>query len=794
MIKNYLKTCFRNLVKNKAHSFINIAGLSIGMAVAILIGLWIWDEVSFDKYHKNYDRIAQVMQNVTNNNQVATWQNTPYPLADELRKNYGSDFTNIVMAAGSGNHILSFGDKRLSKTGVYFESKAPEVFTLKMLKGSWDGLKEPGSILLSASVAKSFFGDADPMDRLLKIDNTQDVKVTGVYEDLPLNSTFNDITFIAPWQLYFNTTNWIKTASDPWRPNAFQLYVQLTENADIKKVSDKIRYAKLNKVNAQLVKKKPVLFLQPMSKWHLYSEFKNGVNTGGGIRYVRMFSIIGLFVLLLACINFMNLSTARSEKRAKEVGIRKAVGSLRGQLIYRFFSESFLMVTLSFAFSLLLVQLLLPFFNDVSGKQMSILWSNPLFWIMCLAVNLITGFVAGSYPAFYLSSFQPVKILKGTFKAGRLAAIPRKVLVVVQFTVSIAMIISTVIVFRQIQFTKNRPLGHDNNGLIAMPMINHNIHDHFDAVKSELIQTGAITAMAESGGTTTQSWNSTSGIDWKGKDPNLSIDFLRSDVSYDYGKMINWQIKEGRDFSRDFASDSSGLIINEAAADFMGLKNPIGETIKWFGTPYTVIGVVKNMVVNSPYDEVRPSVYDLATYAGNFVTVKINPDKSAAEALRSIETVYKKFNPEQPFEYQFADDEYANKFRAEERVGKLAGFFAMLAILISCLGLFGMASFMAEQRTKEIGIRKVLGASVFNLWGLLSKDFVVLITISLVIAVPTAYYFMNDWLQNYDYRSTISWWIFAIAGLSAMTIALLTVSFQSIKASIRNPVKSLRTE
>lgn len=794
MIKNYFKIAWRTLRKGKMHSFINIAGLSSGMAVAVLIGLWIHDEVSFNKNFKNHDRIAQVIQNVTNNGEVQTWNSVPWPLADELRKNYGSDFKSIVMASGMGNHLLALDDKKLTKSGVYFEKGAPEMFSLKMLQGNWNSLDDPSSVFLSESAVKAYFGDADPINKVMKIDNDFDVKVTGVYEDFPHNSAFADLAFISTWDLIYNKADGVKTMTDPWRPNSFTLFVQLNDNADINKVSAKIKDAKLKKVNPQLAKKKPALFLQPMDKWHLYSEFKNGVNTGGAIQYVWMFGIIGVFVLLLACINFMNLSTARSEKRAKEVGIRKTVGSLRRQLVLQFFSESLLTVLFSFVLSLLLVQLLLPFFNTVSDKQMSILWSNALFWLISTGFIIFTALIAGSYPAFYLSSFRPVKVLKGTFKAGRFAAIPRKVLVVVQFTVSIALIIGTIIVYNQIQFAKNRPVGYTREGLITIPSMTSEIHTHFNAVKDELIRSGAITSMAESGSPTTSVWSSTSGIDWKGKDPNLSIDFSTVSASYDYGKTIGWKLKEGRDFSKDFSTDTSAVILNEAAANFMGLKNAVGETVTWWGQPLTVVGVIHNMVMNSPYDEPRPTIFNLSTDQQNVAILKINPALSTRDALAKIEPVYKKFDPAQPFEYQFADDEYAKKFTSEERIAKLAGFFAILAIAISCLGLFGLASFVAEQRTKEIGIRKVLGASIFGVWNLLSKDFVMLVIISFLIAVPVAWLAMNKWLQDYTYRVNISWEIFLIAGILAIAIALITVSFQAIRAAIANPVKSLRTE
>jgi len=795
MLKNYLKITWRNLLKNKAFSAINIGGLAVGMAVAILIGLWIWDEVSFDRYHKNYDRIAQVKQNVTNNGEVQTWSTMPFPLAAELRKSYGSDFKYVVMSDGLSDHILTIGDKKLSKAGSYFEAQAPDLLSLNMIKGNRDGLKDPYSILLSESVAKACFGNEDPMNKIIKLDNRLNVKVTGIYADLPRNSTLANVSFIAPWDLYYSNTEWIRTITDPWRPNAFVILIQLADHADLNAVSLKIRDVKLKNVNAQLAKKKPELFLQPMCQWHLYSDFKNGVNAGGRIQYVWMFGIIGVFVLLLACINFMNLSTARSEKRAREVGIRKAVGSIRSGLIFQFFCESLLIAVFAFLLSLILVQGLLPFFNEASDKKMTIPWSNPLFWLLNLCFIVLTGIIAGSYPALYLSSFKPVKVLKGTFRVGCWAVIPRKVLVVLQFTVSVALIIGTIIIFRQIQFAKNRPVGYSRDGLVTIPLATPDIHKEINGVREELAGTGVISSIAEAESPTTGFWSgSSSGFDWPGKDPNLSIDFLKTGISYEYGNTIDWSIKEGRNFSKDFATDSSAVIINESAAKFMGLKKPIGESIKWFSNPFRVIGVVKDMIVQSPYEQPGPTIYFLSVDPGSVAIVRINPAVSAHEAINKIEPIFKKYNPSQPFEYQFVDDEYAKKFGNEERIGKLAGFFTILAIFISCLGLFGMASFMAGQRTKEIGVRKVLGASTYNLWRVLSGDFIKLVMISLLIASPLAWYFMNHWLQNYSYRSAISWWIFVAAGSGALLITILTVSFQSIKAALANPVKSLRTE
>ena len=797
MIKNYFKIALRNLVKNKVYSFINIFGLATGMSVAMLIGLWIYDEISFDKHHENYAQIAQVMQHNLYNGKKETQMSNPAVMAEEIRNNYGSDFKYVLQSSWNSSHILTAGEKKFTKNGSYFEPQVTEMLSLKMLKGTRNGLKEPYSILLSESVAKAYFGDTDPMDKVMRIDNKTDVKVTGVYEDLPHNSTLKNVSYLMPWELYLITNDWIKKMENPWGSNFTQTFAQINEKGDFDKISAKIKNVKLKKVGKEEARYKPEVFLHPMSDWHLHGEFKNGINTGGRIEFVWLFGIIGVFVLLLACINFMNLSTARSEKRAKEVGIRKAIGSLRGQLISQFFSESLLVVSFAFVLSIGLVLVILPFFNELADKKMSILWANPYFWLLGIVFSILTGLIAGSYPALYLSSFQPVKVLKGTFRVGRFASIPRKVLVVVQFTVSVTLIIGTIVVFRQVQFAKSRPVGYTRDGLINIFQQTTDIHKHFDVVRNELQKSGAVVDIAESGSPLTEHWNSNGGFDWKGKDPNLAVDFPNNPITHEYGKTIGWQFVAGRDFSRQYTSDSLAFVLNEAAAKYMGFKNPmaaIDENIKWDGKTYKVIGVIKNMVVQSPYEPSRASLFHLGQDEGNVVIIKLSPDRPASESLSKIEAVFRKYNPAQPFEYKFVDEDYAKKFGDEERVGKLATFFAILAIFISCLGLFGLASFVAEQRTKEIGVRKVLGATVTNIWSLLSKDFVVLVLVSFCIASPIAYFFMSSWTQKYTYRTDISWWIFAVTGIGALIVTLLTVSFQAIKAAIMNPVKSLKTE
>jgi putative ABC transport system permease protein len=793
MIINYFKIAWRNLIKSKGYSAINIGGLSVGMAVALLIGLWIWDELSFDKYHKNYDRIAQVMQHQTFNGEIGTQTANPAVMAGEIRTKFGSDFKYVIQASWNFQHTLALGEKRLLKAGTYFEPQVTDMLSLKMLRGSKNGLKDPYSILLSESVATAFFGKVDPVNKIMRIDNKYDVKVTGVYEDIPYNSGFRDISYMMPWELYLVDQKWIKEMKNPWGSNFTQTYAQIADNTEMDKASRKIKNVKYDAAQPDERRYKPEVFLQPMKDWHLRDNWKNGVNIGGRIQYVWLFGIIGLFVLMLACINFMNLSTARSEKRAREVGVRKAIGSARWQLITQFFSESFLVVFIAYLFSLVFVFLTLPFFNEVADKKLTLLWANPTFWLMGLGFCLVTALLAGSYPALYLSSFHPVKVLKGTFRAGRFAAMPRKVTVVMQFSVSVMLIIGTIVVYRQIQHAKNRPVGYNRESMVWVSS-NEKLHKSFESIRNDLKSANIIVEMTESTSPPTEVWSSNGGFDWEGKDPNMGVDFPNSGVTYEFGKVIGWQIKEGRDFSREYATDSLAFILNESAVEFMGLKKPIGSVIKFEGRPFTVIGVVKNMLVQNPYEPIRGMVYHISLEQENLMLFKINPNLSAGDAVNKIEAVFKKFDPETVLEFKFVDTVFAKKFGDEERIGKLASVFAMLAVFISCLGLFGLASFVAEQRTKEIGIRKVVGASIFNLWTLISKDFLMLVIIACIVGSPLAWYGMNEWLAKYDYRTSISWWIFGVTIGGAILITILTVSFQAIKAATANPVKALRSE
>jgi putative ABC transport system permease protein len=796
MFQNYFRIAWRSLAKNRVYSFINILGLAMGMAVVMLIGLWIRDELNYNKDFANYDRIMQVMLTQTHGNDTRTNENVPIPLAADMRTRYGADFKKVSLASWNSLHILVVGDKQLSKQGMFVEPDMVNILALRTADGRKLVLDDPSSILISQSIAKALFGSEEATGKALKFDDSTVFKVGGVFPDLPFNSAFREVNYFAPWANYEATHYWVKNARSSWAEASFQIFALLQGQANLTETAAKVK----GEMNGHELMAKPVLLLHPMSNWHLRNNFWNGKNVGGAIVFVWMFGVIGGFVLLLACINFMNLSTARSEKRAKEVGIRKSVGSLRAQLIGQFLGESVFIAALSFGLSLLLVQLALPWFNSVADKQMHILWESPAFWGIALGGTLLAGLIAGSYPAFYLSSFNPVKVLKGTFKAGRWSALPRQVLIVVQFTVSVALIIGTIIIFQQILFVKNRPIGYSREGLITVPVVNSDLDVHYNALRQELTRSGAVTNVAASSSPTTDVWNNQSGFKWDGKDPNMTPSFAVFFSTFDYGATVDWQLVAGRDFSRNYPTDSLAIILNESAVKYMGLKKPIGARVSYVvgnGDPryFHVIGVVKDMVAQSPFAPVKQSVFmiDDDSYM-NVITVKMNPRMSASEALGIIGPIFKKYNPSAPFEYKFNDDEYARKFALETRIGNLAGFFTILAIFISCLGLFGMASFMAEQRIKEIGVRKVLGASVPHLWALLSRDFVGLVGLSFFIAVPLAYRVMHSWLLRYEYRVVISVWVFVVTMVLAMVITLATVSYQAIRAARANPVRSLRTE
>jgi putative ABC transport system permease protein len=792
MLRQNLKISWRTLKRNKGFAWINIGGLALGIMASLLIGLWIHDELSFNKDYMNYEWIVQVMKHENFGDEIKTGAYQPLQLAPLLRSEFGNYFDQVVTTASTENRLLTWGDQKLKFTGNFMEPGITEMLSLKMLEGSANTLGDPTSILLSESTVKAVFGDQPAMNQLLKIDGQMEVLVSGIYEDLPENSTFANLNFIASWELVKkDLPEWIG-----WGNSWFSVYAQLAEGVDVETASAAIKDVRRIHLDAEYaLKTKPVMFVQPMSKWRLFSRFENGVNTGGKIEYIWIFGVIGIFILILACINFMNLSTARSEKRAREVGIRKTIGSERNQLVGQFLSESFLVVSIAFIVAVLLAWLSLPNFNLITEKNVDIPWSRMEFWIISVIFIIIIGMLAGSYPAFYLSSFKPINVLKGVFKMPNTFT-PRRILVTLQFVVSVALIIGTLVIFRQLEHAKDRPIGYNQDNIITVPIKTPEIMHHFESLKQELLESGNVRTVAASDVTITATYTTNSGFTWKGKDPNFSDEFNTLRATHGFGELVGWEIKEGRDFSREFGTDSLAFILNETAVEYMGLENPVGELIQWGknGT-FQVIGVIKDMITTSPYDPVRPMIYVL--HEGrfiNYVNLKINPERSVREALTSIENVFKKYDPANPFEYQFIDQEYAKKFGDEERLATLASYFALLAIFISCIGLLGISALVTEQRKKEIGVRKILGASIRHLWVLLSGEFFKLVIISSAIAIPLAYYYMSEWLEKFDYRTNLTWWIFAAGGLLAIVITVLTVSFHTMRAVIANPVDALRNE
>jgi hypothetical protein len=589
--------------------------------------------------------------------------------------NYPDQFKKVSAASWDYDAVFTVGEKKLSSRCMWVEPDFPDIFTIKMLEGSRSVLNDPSSLLISKSMAKNFFGNEDPMNEPIRYGTNVNFKVGGVFEDMPRNTTFNEVKILLP---YGNKENSYMTSNTDWKDHNGRAWALLTDNTTADKAFAKIRNLPIEHVKEW----KEEGMVYPLDRVHLWGEFKNGVQAGGRIEYVWMFGIIGFFVLLLACINFMNLSTARSERRAKEVGIRKTVGSLRGQLIRQFLNESILLSLAAFIISIALVQLSIGYFNNIAAKDMHIPWNNPIFWLMAIVFSLFTGLIAGSYPALYLSRFDPIKVLKGTFKAGATASLPRKVLVVTQFVVSVTLIIGTIVVFRQIQWAKNRPVSYDKNGLMTVYINSEEMRSNYTGLRQDLLNTGVLSNMGESSQPITGFSNNNS-LEWRGKPPGASMIFFRNvNVSFDFGKTIGWSITQGRDFNPELATDSNGIILSEKAVEIMGIPQPVGETVKFFGTPYHVIGVVKDMVTNSPYENIEPSMFLGNGYLG-VITMRLRPDVSIPKALAALEPVFKKWNPANPFLYQFNDENFARKFEAEQRVGNLATIFAVLAIFIS---------------------------------------------------------------------------------------------------------------
>jgi ABC-type antimicrobial peptide transport system permease subunit len=785
MLKNFFKTSIRNLWKNKGFSLINISGLAVGMAGAILILLWIQNELSYDQFHAKKDRLYMAYNRQVFDGKLQCWANTPYPLGPALKLECPE--VEATSRLSYNSFLLTVGEKHLNVHGYFVDSSFLTMFSLPLKEGNPNQtLKGLYSIVITEELAKKLFGEEDPMDKIIQIDSTDRFTVSGVLKDLPNNTTFN-----FEYLLSMDYAKKIDWSDDLWENNAPNTLVELKPNTNIELVNEKIRNIEKRHTNK---KDDAEIFLHPISKWRLYSAFENGKVSGGRIEIVRLFFVIATFILLIACINFMNLSTARSEKRAKEVGIRKVSGATKIWLIVQFIGESILLAFVAGIIALLIVQFCLPAFNTLVKKQLFIEYANPWFWLIAISFVILTGIFAGSYPAFYLSSFKPVRILKGSFKAVNALVTPRKVLVILQFTFAVILIISTLIVQQQIKYTQERQSGYEKNNLIYI-LLKGDIGKNYVAIKNQLLSSGVAASITKTFSPMTQGWSDTWGMQWQGKDPNSKIDFDRYCVDENFSQTTGVKVIAGRDIDpTNYPTDSTAILLNESAVKAMGFRNPIGQIVKDNDINWHVVGVIKDFIIRSPYDPMRPMVIEGSKGWFNAMHIRFNPHQTTSQNLAKAEQIFKKYNPNYPFEYHFVDEEYEQKFNNEKQTKILATLFASLAIFISCLGLFGLATYMAENRIKEIGVRKVLGASVTNITTLLSKDFLKLVLVSILIAGPVSWWAMNKWLQGYNYRITISWWTFFMAGALALLIALMTVSYQAIKAAVANPVKTLRTE
>ena len=787
MFKNYLKVAFRNLWKSRGFSFINITGLAVGMASAMLILLWIGNEVSYDQFHEKKDRIYEAWNRAVFSGELHCWNTTPKVLAAAMQHDF-PEVEHAVRVNWPRNYLFSIGEKRLMVTGNIVDSVFLQVFSFPLLKGDpLTALNDMHSIVLTQKLAKRIFGNEDAMGKIIKIDDKENFTVTGIAKDLPVASRF-DFEYLLSWSYLRHTGD----DDNNWGNNSTRTYVSLKPNATLASIAPKM---KVLKGRYQKEETKWEMFLYPMSRWRLYSNFKGAEESGGRIEFVRLFGIIAVFILLIACINFMNLSTARSEKRAKEVGIRKVVGAPKAALVSQFIGESVLLALIAGIIALVIVQLSLPAFNRLTDKKLFVDYGNGWFWLKGLGFVLFTGILAGSYPAFFLSSFQPVKVLKGTYKAVNALITPRKVLVILQFTFAIVLIIATIIVKQQIGYAQEREKGYDKNNLVYH-FLTGSINKNYPIIKNELLASGAASSVTKTSSPLTQGWSDSWGFEWEGKAVDDKTDFDRFAADEGLAGTAGLQFVKGRDFSlKEYPTDSTAVILNESAVKAMHFKEPLGQIVKDNDISWHVVGVIKDFILRSPYYPTTPMVIE-GGKAGwfNVMHIKLNSSNPTAQNLQKAEAIFKKYNPEFPFEYKFVDEEYARKFTDEKRFGTLAALFAGLTIFISCLGLFGLATYMAENRIKEIGVRKVLGASVTGIATLLSKDFLRLVIVSFLIAAPLAWWGMYKWLQGYPYRVKIEWWVFATAGILSVLIAVLTVSYQAIRAAIANPVKSLRSE
>ena len=778
-------------MKNKFYSFINILGLTIGMASAILILLWIQNEMSHDRFYEKTDRIYLANNRDKVNGKMLAWNNTPKPLGLAIKNDYPEVEDVVRLNEYAANFLISTGEKHFSIHGEFADPGFLKMFSLPLLEGNPNtSLNNPNSIVLTQQLAIKLFGKEDAVGQTVRVDSSDYFTVTGVLKDLPSNSRFN-FDYILPWT--YATKKGIDDSN--WNNNNVLTYILLKPGSSQAAFDKKIKNITINHTKGGGDASTTQVFTQALKDTWLYDKEENGYYVGGRIERVKMFAIIAALILIIACINFMNLSTARSEKRGKEVGIRKVVGAQRKSLVVQFIGESISLAFIAGIFAVIIVQLVLPAYNQLLGLKLFIDFYNPYFWLFAIAFVLFTGLLAGIYPALYLSSFRPIKVLKGTFKSANKVVTPRKILVVLQFTFAITLIICTIIVENQINYAQNRDAGYSRNNL-AFIIEFGDAHRNYELIKHDLLATGAVTAVAQTSAPMTESWGDSWGFSWNGStEDDKKIDFNMFSADHDFTKAMGTKIIMGRGIdAQNYKSDSNACLLNEAAVKIMRLKNPIGTVIT-AGTDHVhVVGVVKDFILGTPYEPVQQMIIVGPIFSGDVINFRLNPNPTIAANLQKAEAVFKKYNPQYPFNVRFYDHEYDLKFKDEKQTGTLAGLFAGLTILISCLGLLALATFVAETRIREIGVRKVLGASVQGIVALLSKDFLKLVLVSFLIASPVAWMVMHNWLASYSYRVNISIWVFVIAGCMSAAIAFITVSFQAIKAAIANPVKSLRTE
>ena len=790
MIKNYLKTAWRNLWKNKAFSVINILGLALGLACSLFIFLWVQDEVQMDAFHKNGKQLYVIIHRAYYDHKSVAGYSTPGLLAEELKKDI-PEITHATQFAWNQDHTFQVGDKILKVNGTYASADYFKMFTYHLIEGkAGSALSTPVSLAISKKMATNFFGSPEQaIGKTIKYENKKNFTITAVFDNPPKNSSLQ-YDFLINWQVFMDENTWTKD----WGNNGPMTFFQVRADANPALVDKKLTHF-LDNLDKGQEKGKfySELGMQPFQERYLHDHFTGDKVDGGRIGYVHLFGIIAIFILLIACINFMNLTTARSVKRAREIGVRKVVGAMRSMLIRQFLGESLLLTIIAVLFSLVLIVLMLPLFNHVTHKEISLPFGDLSFWLKLSALTIITGIIAGSYPALVLSAFKPVKVLKGSLTIQSGAVFFRKGLVVFQFVLSVVLIISTIIITRQVNYLENQNLGYDRENLVYIPL-EGNLAGKYNTFKTELMKMDGIQQVTRTTDVPTNIQNSTGGVDWDGKDPNVDIQFTQASVGYDFVRTLKLKILEGRDFSQDYSSDSTGYLVNEAALKRIGYTSPIGKRLTFWGKKGTIIGVLKDYHIASLQEAIVPLILRLgekSDYGNALVRTKPGQTK---QALVSLELLCKQLNPSYQFSYYFSDEEYQKLYDNEQVISKLSNVFASLAIVISCLGLLGLAMFTAEQRVKEIGIRKVLGAGLGSLFSLLSTEFLILVGIALLIASPLAWYGMNKWLQNYAYHTKVEWWIFVLAAIVSLLITLATISFQTIKAALVNPVKSLRSE